>query len=77
MVTAHSQGFRPGPLSYRIVYTYPTRKNLARAGPMAEGMQARFWRIRAGAMQDLGYELPRISLLGTWVDKGKKKGRGC
>jgi hypothetical protein len=27
-------------------------------------------------MQDPGYELPRIPLLGTWVNKGKKKGRG-
>jgi hypothetical protein len=28
-------------------------------------------------MQDRGYEIPRIVLLGTSVNKGKKKGRGC
>jgi hypothetical protein len=27
-------------------------------------------------MQDLVYELPRISLLGTWVNKGKRKSWG-
>src|SRR5215216_3020392 len=32
---------------------------------------------RGGAMQDLGYELPRILIPRTWVNKGKKEGRGC
>jgi hypothetical protein len=27
-------------------------------------------------MQDLGYELPRIPIPRTWVNKGKRKGRG-
>lgn len=27
-------------------------------------------------MQDLGFELPRIVILRTWVHKGRKKGRG-
>jgi hypothetical protein len=27
-------------------------------------------------MQDLGYELPRIPILGTSVNKGKNKGPG-
>jgi len=27
-------------------------------------------------MQDVGYGLPRTPLLGRWVNKGKKKGRG-
>jgi hypothetical protein len=32
---------------------------------------------RTGAMQDAGYGLPRISILGTSVNKGmKKEGRG-
>jgi hypothetical protein len=26
-------------------------------------------------MQDLGYELPRISIPRTWVNEGKEKGR--
>jgi len=29
------------------------------------------------AMQDPGYELPRILIPRTSVNKGKKKGRGC
>jgi hypothetical protein len=28
-----------------------------------------FWPYRTGAMQDRGYELPRIPILGTWVNK--------
>ena len=28
------------------------------------------------AMQDLVYELPRMPPLGSWVNKGKRKGRG-
>jgi hypothetical protein len=28
-------------------------------------------------MQDRGYGLPGISLLGTWVNKGKKKKKGA
>jgi len=31
---------------------------------------------RGVIMQDLGYELPRIPILGRWVNKGKRKGRG-
>jgi hypothetical protein len=27
------------------------------------------------AMHYLGYELPRITIPGSWVNKGKKKGR--
>jgi hypothetical protein len=30
---------------------------------------------RARNMQDLGYDLPRIYLLGRWVSKCKKKGQ--
>jgi len=30
-----------------------------------------------GAMQDLGYELPRILIPRTPVNRGKKEGRGC
>ena len=33
---------------------------------------ARFWPYRTGVMQDLGYGLPRIHLLGTWVNKGER-----
>ena len=31
---------------------------------------------RAEAMQDPGYELPRIPIPRTWVNKGGEKGRG-
>ena len=33
--------------------------------------------LRRRSIQDLGYELPRIHLLGRWVNKGEEKGRGC
>jgi len=33
-------------------------------------------RYRGEAMQDLGYELPRIPIPRTPVNKGKEKGRG-
>jgi hypothetical protein len=32
---------------------------------------------RGGAMHDLGYELPRIPIPRTPVNKGKEKGRRC
>src|SRR5215208_2784614 len=39
------------------------------------GVVGRFWPYRTGAMQDPGYELPRIPLPRTRVNKGKEKGR--
>ena len=36
-----------------------------------------FWGDRAGAMQDLGYDLPRIHLPRTPASKGRKNGRSC
>ena len=35
-----------------------------------------FRQHRTGAMQDPGYGLPRMPIPRTWVNKGKKKGRG-
>jgi hypothetical protein len=32
---------------------------------------------RTGAMQDSGYELPRMPIPRTRVNKRKKRGRGC
>ncbi len=37
--------------------------------------EGRFWSYRTGAMQDLGYELPRILIPRTPVNKGKKEDR--
>ena len=34
-------------------------------------------RVSGRAMQDLGYELPRIPIPRTWVNKVMNKGRGC
>ena len=36
-----------------------------------------FQGCRGQAMQDLGYELPRIHIPRTRVNKGKKEGRSC
>jgi hypothetical protein len=33
--------------------------------------------LRSGTIPGRGYGLPRRPLLGTSVNKGKKKGRGC
>src|SRR5829696_5506448 len=58
-----------------IAHTYPSvlQAVLGRgyAGCLDECIQG----YRSEAMQDLGYELPRISILGTSVNKGIKKGR--
>src|SRR5215213_1245193 len=43
-----------------------------RTGAPGGGFQG----YRGGGMQDLGYELPRIPIPRTRVNKGKKKGRG-
>jgi hypothetical protein len=48
---------------------------LIRAGLKASRRQRRAPGGRS--MQDLAGELPRITLLGTWVNKEKKEGRGC
>src|SRR5215203_516677 len=37
----------------------------------------RLWPYRTGAMQNVVYELRRIYLPRTWVNKGKKEGRGA
>jgi hypothetical protein len=41
-----------------------------RTGRLEGGLQG----YRGGAMQDLGYELPRIPIPRTWVNKGRKEG---
>jgi hypothetical protein len=48
-----------------------------RAGRQRAGAMRDFWPVRTGAMQLSGYGLPRTPLLGTWVNKGKRQGRGC
>ena len=43
----------------------------------AECLDGCFQGCGGEAMQDLGYELPRVPIPRTWVNKGKEKGQGC
>src|SRR5215213_4938844 len=45
--------------------------------PLTGCLQGCYGACRGGAMQDPGYELPRMSIPRSWVNKGKRKGRGC
>jgi hypothetical protein len=44
-------------------------------GPACNALQDRRGAYRSGAMQDAANGLPRILILGTSVNKDKKKGR--
>jgi hypothetical protein len=60
-----------------IAHIYPSVLQ-ALAGRGYPRLLERCFRGHSGAiMQDLGYELPRISIPRTRVNKGRKKGRGC
>jgi hypothetical protein len=58
-----------------IAHIYPSVLQAVSGRGYAGCLDGCFQGYRGGAMQDLGYELPRILILGTSVNKSKKKGR--
>src|SRR5215207_370942 len=52
------------------------RYKRCRGGVMRGYLEGWFRAYRGGAMQDVGYELRRISIPRTSVNRGMKKGRG-
>jgi hypothetical protein len=57
-----------GPGLCEIMHIHPPPQHVDSPGPTAGGLARRSWPVRTGGMQDRGYELPRIPLLGTWVN---------
>src|SRR5215218_6620449 len=58
-----------------IAHIYPSVLQAIGAGRSGTLRSGCFWEHQSGVMQDLGYELPRIPIPRTPVNKGKKKGR--
>jgi hypothetical protein len=52
---------------FTILSFHPAPQNIVRAGPIARARFGGFWPHSTGAMQDGGYVLPRILILGTGV----------
>ena len=60
-----------------IAHIYPSVLQAVSGRGCAWCLEGCFQGYRGGGMQDLGYELPRIPIPRTRLNKGKKKGRGC
>ena len=60
-----------------IAHIYPSVLQAVSGRGYAGCLDGCFQGYWGEAMQDLGYELPRISITGRWVNKGRKKGGGC
>jgi len=59
-----------------IAYIYPSVLQPVSDRGYARCLDGCIQGYRGEAMQDLGYELRRIPIPRTWVNKGKKEGRG-
>jgi|SRR5215217_1192964 hypothetical protein len=59
-----------------IAHIYPSVLQAVSGRGYAGCLDRSFQGYRGEAMQDLGYELPRIPIPRTQVNKGKRKGRG-
>jgi hypothetical protein len=59
-----------------IAHIYPSVLQAGTGAGSNGAPSGGFQRYRGGAMQDLGYELPRIHILGTWVNSGRRERRG-
>src|SRR5215211_7253648 len=61
-----------------IAHIYPLELHVVSGRGYAGCLEGCFQGYRGEAMQDPGYELPRISIPRTWVNKGTKvKGQSC
>jgi hypothetical protein len=58
-----------------IVYIYPSVLQALSGRGYAGCLERVFSGVGGEAMQDPGYELPRIPIPRTWVNKGKEKDR--
>ena len=56
---------------------YSTSVHIVLGAFVREARDGASGRQQAGSMQDAGYGLPRTPLLGTSVNKGRKKGRSA
>jgi hypothetical protein len=68
-------GMRTGPGLCRVSHTYSGPQHVVSPGPTARDRTPRFRPYRTADMQDSASELPRIHLLGRWVNRGKNEGR--
>ena len=59
-----------------IAHIYPAVLQAVSGRSYAGCLEGCFQGYRGEAMQDLGFELPRILIPRTSVNKGRKKGRG-
>jgi hypothetical protein len=60
-----------------IAHSYPSVLQAVSGRGYAGCLDGCFQGCRGEAVQDPGYELPRISIPRTRVNKGIDKGRGC
>ena len=60
-----------------IAHIYPSALQAVPGHGRTERLEGGLQGYLGGAMQDLGYELPRICIPRTQVNKGKREGRGC
>ena len=58
-----------------IAHIYPSMLQAVSGRGYAGCLDGCFQGCRGEAMQDPGYELRRTSIPGSWVNKGKEKGR--
>jgi hypothetical protein len=56
---------------------FPRRGGTRQPRQLANGLSMMCYKTWRNFRESSTAEVPRISLLGTWVNKGKKKGRGC
>jgi len=54
-------------------YLYTGVTSSTRTGPNGGRLEGGFQGYRGGAMQDVGYELPRITILGNSVNRGRAR----
>jgi hypothetical protein len=59
-----------------MAHIYPSALQALAGRGRTERLEGEFHGYLGGAMQDLGYELPRIYIPRTRVNKGIRKGRG-
>jgi hypothetical protein len=59
-----------------IAHIYPSVLQAVSGRGYTGWLEGCFQAYRGGAMQDLGYELPRIPIPRRWVNKGKREGWG-
>ena len=65
------------PTLFTTMYMHATPQDAVPASMRRTWAIGRFWHHRTAAIQDRAHGFRGICVLGTSVNKGKRKGRGC